>query len=59
MWFLTEIIDWKKWSYLKAQKPVSEYLWTVNMLKGMKHCLKLHGSIFVIFFDHSQGKSAP
>ena len=60
MWFLTEIINWKKRSYLKAQKnPVSEHLWTVNTLKGPKHCLNLHRSIFVIFFDHSLRKSAP
>ena len=39
---------------LKSLKnPVSEYLWTVNMLKGPKHCLSLHGSIFLIFFHHS------
>ena len=45
---------------LKSLKsPVSEHLWTVNMLKGPKHCLNLHGTVFVIFFDHSQRKSAP
>ena len=32
--------------------------WTVMMLKGPKDCLNLHGSIFVLFFDHSEGKSA-
>ena len=37
---------------------VSEHLWTVNMLKGLKHCINLHGSIFVWFFDHSERKSA-
>ena len=26
------------------------------MLKGPKHCLNLDGSIFVIFFDHSEKK---
>ena len=39
---------------------VSEDLWTVSMLKGLKgphHSLNLHGSIFVIFFDHSERKS--
>ena len=36
--------------------PVSGHLWTVNMLKGPKHCLNLHGSIFVRFFDHSEKK---
>ena len=33
--------------------PVSEHLWKVNMLKGAKHCINLHGNIFVIFFDLS------
>ena len=28
----------------------------VNMLKGPKDFLNLHGSTFVIFFDHSEGK---
>ena len=36
--------------------PVSEHLWTVNMLKGPKHCLNLHSSIFAIYFDHCEGK---
>ena len=31
----------------------------VNIIKGPKNCLNLHGSIFVIFFDHFEGKSAP
>ena len=46
------------WSYrqenvgfLKCLKiPVSEQLWTVNVLKGLKECLNLHGIIFAIFF---------
>ena len=29
-----------------------------QMLKGSKDCLNLHGSIFVVFFDHSERKSA-
>ena len=41
--------------YLK--RPVSEHLWTVTMLKCQKDCLKLQGSIFVIFFDHSETNS--
>ena len=41
------------------KSPVSEHLWTVNMLKGPKDCLNLRGSIFVMFFDHSERKSAP
>ena len=40
------------------KEPVTEHLWTANMLKGPKHCLNLHGRIFVIFFDHSERKSA-
>ena len=28
----------------------------VNMLKGPKDFLNLHGSTFVIFFDYSEGK---
>ena len=43
---------------LKCLKSsVSEHLWAVNMGKGPKHCLNLHGSIFLGFFDHSQVKS--
>ena len=34
--------------YLKS--PVSEYLWTANMLKGPKDCWNLRSSIFFIFF---------
>ena len=60
MSFLSEIIDWKKRSYLNAQKAtLSEHLWTVNILKGPNQLLNLHGSICVIFFDHSERKSAP
>ena len=40
------------------KKHVSGHLWTVNMLKGPKHCLNPHDSIFVILFDHSKRKSA-
>ena len=37
----------QKSEFLKWPKsPVSEHLWTVNMLKGAKHCLNLHGRIF-------------
>ena len=42
-----ELLKW-------TEKLVSEHLLTVNMLKDPKHCLNLHGSIFVIFFDHSE-----
>ena len=31
------------------KSPVSEHLWTVNMLKGPKDCLNLHGSILSYF----------
>ena len=45
---------------LKCRKsPLSEHLWTVNMLKGPKDCFNLHGSIFAIFFDNYERKSAP
>ena len=45
---------------LKGLKsPKSEHLWTVNMLKGPKECLNMHGSIFVIIFDHSEKKIRP
>ena len=63
IWALEIICFWnyrlQKAGLLKCLKsPVSEHLWTVNMLKGPKHCINLHGSIFVIFFDHSERKSA-
>ena len=63
-WALQVICFWnyrlQNASLLKCRKsPVSEHLWTVNMLKGPNDCLNLHGSIFVIFFDHYEKKSAP
>ena len=62
--WISELISF--WNYrlqkaalLKCLKSfVSEYLWTLNMLKAPKDCLDLHGSILVIFFDHSESKSA-
>ena len=39
-----------------AKKPLPQHLWAVNMLKGPKDCLNLHGSIFLRFFDHSERK---
>ena len=59
----SEIISF--WNYrlqkaglLKCLKiAVSEHLWTANMLKGPKHCLNLHGIIFIIFFAHSERQS--
>ena len=38
------------------KSPMSEHLWGVNMLSGPKHCLNLHGCIFVIFFDEFEEK---
>ena len=40
------------------KNPVSEHLWVVNMLKAPGHCLTLHSSIYVIFFDQSEIKTA-
>ena len=40
------------------KNPVSQHLWTINMLNGPKHCLNPHGSIFVIVLDRSERKSA-
>ena len=55
--FLNYKLD--KAGLLKCLKsPVSEHLLTVNMLKDPKHCINLHDSIFVIFFDHSERKLA-
>ena len=39
------------------KRPVSEHFWTVNMLKGRKHCLNLHRRNFVRFSHHSERKS--
>ena len=45
-------------SALKCLKrPVSEQLWTVNVLKGPKSFLNMHASIFDIFFDDFERKS--
>ena len=43
----------------RPKSPVSQKLWTVNMLKDSKDYLSLHSSIFVIFFYPSEKKSAP
>ena len=43
--------------FISLKNPVSEHLWTVNILNVPKQCLKLHGSIFVIFSDLSERKS--
>ena len=54
-WALEVICFWnytlQKAGLLKCLKrSVSEHLWTVNMLKGPKHCLNLHGRIFSHIF---------
>ena len=50
----------EKAELLKCPKNhISGQLWRANMLKGPKHCLNPHGSSFVIFFDHSEKRSAP
>ena len=55
--FLSDRLE--KGGLLKCLKiAVSEHLWTANMLKGLKHFLNLHGSIFLIFFVHSERKSS-
>ena len=57
--FVSEIIDWKKTGLLKCPKSLmSEHICTVNMLKVPKHCINVHGSIFVIFFEDLEGKTA-
>ena len=49
----------QKQELLKCRKnSVSEHLWTVKILKRPKDSLNLHGTIFVIFFKHSERISA-
>ena len=57
--FVSKIINWKSGLLKSLKSSVSAHLWTVNMLKSAKNCLNLHGSMFVIFFDHSETKGAP
>ena len=40
------------------KKPSVRTLMDGQHVTGPKDCLNLHGSIFVIFFDHSEMKSA-
>ena len=59
IWLLYDISFWnyrlEKVRLLKCLKrPMSEHLWTVNMLKCPQHCFNLHSSIFVIFFYPSE-----
>ena len=52
----SEVISFWNYRLQKAglvkslKRPLSEHLWTVNMLKGPKDCLNKHGTIFLIFF---------
>ena len=43
--------------FKSLKNRVSQHLWTLNILNVKKQCLKLHGSIFVIFSDLSERKS--
>ena len=48
----------KAWFLKRLKIPMSEqHLWSVNMLKGKKHCLNLHRKCFVRYFDHSKKTS--
>ena len=38
------------------KKPRVRTLMATQHVKAPKHCLNLHGGIFVIFFDHSEIK---
>ena len=50
--FVSEIIDCKKAELLKRlESPLSEDLWTINMLNVPKHCLNLHRIFLNIFFN--------
>ena len=40
------------------KKPRVRTLIDINMLKGPKHSINLHGGIFPIFFDYSEKESA-
>ena len=59
----SEVISFSNYRFLKVgllkylKRPVSEHFWTVNMLKGRKHCLNLHRRNFVRFSHHSERKS--
>ena len=56
---MSEIKDFEKAEFFKCPKsPVPENVLTVNMLKGPEDCLNLQESIFVIFIDDYEKKSA-
>ena len=40
----------KTWLDNSLKSAVSEHPLTVNILKGLKHLLNLHESMFIIFF---------
>ena len=44
----------KAWSLKWVKSPVSEHIWTVDMLNVPKQCLNLLGRIFAVFFYQSQ-----
>ena len=54
---VSEIIHWKSGLLKCLKSPTTEHVRTVNMLKAPEHCLNLHSSIFVIFFDDFERKS--
>ena len=51
--------DWRRKTclYKCLKSHVSVHTRTVNMLKGPKHCWKMHKSIFFGFFVHSERTS--
>ena len=58
-WFLADIIDWGKCSYLNEQKPKCQNTYRqTTFLKGPKHCLNPHDSILSYFY-HSERESVP
>ena len=56
--FFFEIIDYKKGVTWMTAKRRIRTLMDNEQVKGPKHCINLESSIFVIFFDHFQRKSA-
>ena len=47
----------KAWLLKWLTSPMSEQIWTVNILKRLKHCRNLHSNSLFIFFDHSERTS--
>ena len=37
------------------KSPVSDYILTINVVNGPKHCFTLNDSTFTIFIDHCEG----